>query len=650
MHEEDHITLDDQRCDKILATGQTIKQRITLFSASIIIFICIVAVALIAEQRQSALDRASAHSANLSAAFEEQVRRVLDSVSGAMDLLARRIDKEGPDFDLSQWAPLMPGVAASTIQVSIIGPDGMLVAASLSKNPKPVDLSDREHFRVHRHNPNLGLFIGKPVLGRVSNQVTIQVTKRLQARDGSFGGVLVFSLNPDYLTSLHRQVDLGQTGNVTVVGLDSVIRARFTSNDRSDAAGVGTSLAAGRSFRDSAFADSGFHTSASVVDGVVRLFHWRKVPGYPLVVIVGLGKEEALIAANRHALLILGIATSAVLLVGLMALRLAREISNRVAYEISLFHEGEKLRAAHDCLTDQHEALIARSAQLAEERINLQKTNAELSLAQQRSEAASKAKSAFLANMSHELRTPLNAIIGFAEVMCGKYFGALSDQYAEYAADIHKSGNQLLGIVEQVLDTAKIEAGKLQLTEGKQSLAAIVEKAVRSVEAQAEKKQIDLSIRLPSPPVFILGDEARLGQIAVNLLSNAVKFTPEHGRVDIAADLEENAGLCITIADTGIGMSADEIDWALELFRQVDNSFTKRFEGTGLGLPLARQFIKLHGGTLAIESAPGEGTKVFVRLPAERVVLDPVERPLGSNLPRDGVRKCGTAAGQYEIA
>ena len=189
-----------------------------------------------------------------------------------------------------------------------------------------------------------------------------------------------------------------------------------------------------------------------------------------------------------------------------------------------------------------------------------------------------------------------------------------------------------------------------ELTESKQSLADIVEKAVRSVQAQAEKKQIDLSVRLPSPPISILGDEARLGQIAVNLLSNAVKFTPEHGRVDIAAELEENAGLCITIADTGIGMSADEIDCALELFRQVDNSFTKRFEGTGLGLPLACQFTKLHGGTLAIESAPGEGTKVFVRLPAERVVLDAMERPLGSNFPRDGVRKCGTAADRFEIA
>jgi len=444
--------------------------------------------------------------------------------------------------------------------------------------------------------------------------------------------VLVFSLNPDYLTSPHRQVDLGQTGNVSVVGLDSVIRARFTSSDSSDAAGVGSSMAAGRSFKDAAFADAGPHTSASVIDGVVWIFNWRKISGYPLIVTVGLGKEEALSAANRHALLILGIAATAVLLVGIMALRLAREISNRVTHEVALYHEGEKLRDAHIRLTDQHEALLAKSAQLAEERINLQKTNAQLTLAQARSEVASKAKAAFLANMSHELRTPLNAVIGFAEVMCGKYFGELADRYADYAADIHKSGTQLLGIIDQILDTTKIEAGKLELSESKQSLASIVEKAVRSVQAQADNKQIDLSVRLPSRPVSIIGDEARLTQIAVNLLSNAVKFTPANGRVAIAAE------------HTGIGMSAAEIECALEHFRQVDNSFTKRFEGTGLGLPLARQFVKLHGGSLSIESALGEGTKVLVRLPAERVMLFPLGRNPAK--PRDGVRKCGRAVDQ----
>ncbi len=297
------------------------------------------------------------------------------------------------------------------------------------------------------------------------------------------------------------------------------------------------------------------------------------------------------------------------------------------------------MRAAHVSLTEQHEALLAKSAQLAEERINLQLANDALSVARQHAETASKAKSAFLANMSHELRTPLNAIIGFAEVMCGRYFGALSDQYADYAADIHKSGHHLLGIIDQILDTARIEAGKLELSETRQSLAAIVDKAVRSVKAQAENKQIDFSVCLPSRALAIVGDEARLAQIAVNLLSNAVKFTPERGHVAIAAELNELKGVCITVADTGIGMSPDEIKCALQRFRQLDNSFTKRFEGTGLGLPLARQFAELHGGSLSIESAPGEGTTVRVRLPVERVVLVPPERPQ-----RNAARKAGRAA------
>ncbi len=167
-----------------------------------------------------------------------------------------------------------------------------------------------------------------------------------------------------------------------------------------------------------------------------------------------------------------------------------------------------------------------------------------------------------------------------------------TSSFAAFSLASDASGSQLLGIIDQVLDTAKIEAGKLQLSESKQSLAAIVEKAVRSVQTQAENKHIDLSIRLPSPPISIFGDEAKLAQIAVNLLSNAVKFTPATGRVIVRAELEENAGVCITVSDTSIGMSAGEIDWALEHFRQVDNSFTKRFEGTGLGLPLARAPVR----------------------------------------------------------
>ncbi len=526
MSNDNQVTIQDPTIAPILETGRTLKRRIFLFSGFIILFICIVAACLIIEERRAALDRAATHAANLSAAFEEQVRRVMDNVKGTLEVIKHRIEKEGPAFDLYEWRALVPEVAASTVQVSIIGPDGWLRASTLAKTAQRVDLSDREHFRVQRDNPDLGLYIGKPVRGRVSNQVTIQVTKRLQNTDGSFGGVVVFSLNPDILTSLHRTIYLGETGSVTVVGLDKIIRARFTSNEQTEAKGTGKSLAASLMFKQLPAANAGLYTGVSVIDGTVRLYNWRRVQGYPLVVQVGFGEEEALSAADRHAFLILSIATTASLLIALIASILAREISQRVAHEVALFQNNAKLREANFNLTEQHEALLLKSAQLAEERINLQQTNAQLSLAQERSEMAHKAKNAFLANMNHELRTPLNAIIGFAEIMSAKLFGELSDRYVEYAETIHASGYQLLGVIDQVLDFARIEAGKLEILEGRSNIATIADTALRSVRDQAENEQIELSESMPARPLAVLGDRARLSQVLINLLSNAVKFTP----------------------------------------------------------------------------------------------------------------------------
>ncbi len=618
MHEEDLKNFDASTCEQILDSGRTLKRRIFAASAVIAVFICAVAGFLVDDQRRSALERAAAHSSNLSAAFEEQVRRVMDGVSGAMDLIKKRIEKEGPGFDLSEWAALIPDVAAPTVQLSIIGPDGRLATTLLAKNPEKIDLSDREHFRVQRDNPNLGLFVGKPVLGRVSKQVTIQVTRRLQAPGGGFGGVLVFSLNPDFLTALHRQVDLGQTGNVTVVGLDSIVRARFTSSDSAETFGVGSSLASAALMREAQHGNKGSYVTASVLDGITRLYNWRTVKGYPLLVTVGLGREEALASANRHAAMILAIGGAAILLVGVLALMLSREISRRVAHEVALYHEGENLKEAHAELKTQHNALIAKNALLAEKRINLQTANMELSLARERSELANRAKSAFLANMSHELRTPLNAIIGFSEIMREKIFGDLSDRYVEYAGSIHQSGSALLGIIDQVLHFAKLEAGRIEISDEVQPLSSIVEPALKSVQAQAENRRIELSASV-SAKISVRGDGERLTQVLMNLLSNAVKFTPAGGGVALDAELEDGGGLCLTVADDGIGMSASEIECALEHFRQIDNSLTKRFEGIGLGLPLARQLADLHGGSLSIESMPGLGTKVRFRLPASRV-------------------------------
>jgi signal transduction histidine kinase len=296
-----------------------------------------------------------------------------------------------------------------------------------------------------------------------------------------------------------------------------------------------------------------------------------------------------------------------------MGLMLNQEISRRVEHEMALENESNKLRS-------EHAALLETSAALTQERMKLSETNFELAAAKERSEEASRAKSAFLANMSHELRTPLNAIIGFSEVIRDRLFGGDIDRYAGYAADIHRSGSHLLSIISDLLDVTKIEAGKLKLVEKPTALASVVHDSIRSLEAQMESRRIDMAISLPENKISLYADETKLKQIIINIISNAIKFSPAGGAVAIAAYQTDNRDLVLGVSDTGIGMSEADIKCALEVFGQVENGFARRFEGTGLGLPLAVQLTELHGGALSIDSTPGSGTRVSVRLPAARVI------------------------------
>ena len=595
-------------------------QRILAFSLVIVLAIATIVTPVALELRQAALERGKAGAANLSAAFEEQVRRVLDSVASAMELLKRRIEAAGDEgFDPSQWKKLRPELAASIVQAAVIGPDGRLRSSSLEKHPEPTDLSAREHFRVHRDNPNAGLFIGKPVLGKVSKQVIIPVTRRLEKPDGSFAGVLVFSLDPELLASLSRIVDTGATGMMTLVGLDTIVRARHSGSQNAPVP-VGASLVESRSLAEAATADRGAYIAASVLDGTARIFDWRKVTGYPLLVIAGLGKDEVMAEENRHSLIILALGGAAILLAGAMAAILLREISGRVHHEIAIQENDAKLNHTNRNLKLRHSALHIASAELAAERVRLKETNAELAAVQQRSEAASRAKNVFLANMSHELRTPLNAIIGFSEIIRGRMFGAQSPAYFDYAADINTAGAHLLEIINNVLDIAKIESGKMELSESVCDLTDILEASLCPVKTQAEAGGIEILRHYPEERIHVRCDEVRLKQAMVNILSNAVKFTPEGGRIEVRQGLETSGDVCIAVKDTGIGMTAGEIEAAFEQFRQIDNNLTKRFEGTGLGLPLAKQLAALHGGTIGVSSQPAVGTEVSIRLPTHRVV------------------------------
>jgi signal transduction histidine kinase len=223
--------------------------------------------------------------------------------------------------------------------------------------------------------------------------------------------------------------------------------------------------------------------------------------------------------------------------------------------------------------------------------------------------------------MSHELRTPLNAIIGFSEIIKNQVMDpAAVENCAEYAEGILSSGQHLLALIGDILDIAKIEAGKMSLDEELIEIAALVKASAALLDQRGTHKRITLETELPKEAPLIRGDELKLRQVLLNLLSNAIKFTPEGGRVNVRLELAPNGELVIAVSDTGIGMSPDEITIALEPFGQVDNGLAKGYEGTGIGLPLAKRLVELHGGKLAVESVKDAGTTIRINLPVDRVV------------------------------
>ena len=234
-------------------------------------------------------------------------------------------------------------------------------------------------------------------------------------------------------------------------------------------------------------------------------------------------------------------------------------------------------------------------------------------------EAANRAKSDFLANMSHELRTPLNAVIGFAEALEHRLFGDLNQKQSEYINDIKTAGVHLLAMINDILDMAKIEAGRQELNESVFEVGDVIEGSLRFIAEHCKRRRLTLRRALsPDLPNF-LGDERAIRQVLINLLSNAAKFTPEDGQVGISANVNPAGDLEISVADTGVGIDPRQIGTVMEPFRQVANAMTRQVQGTGLGLSISRSIVELHGGTIGIVSQPGQGTVVTVTLPKSRL-------------------------------
>jgi signal transduction histidine kinase len=290
--------------------------------------------------------------------------------------------------------------------------------------------------------------------------------------------------------------------------------------------------------------------------------------------------------------------------------------------EVKLRNTNDKLVQDIFTLQDARERAEGLTAQYVEmlEHFELAKIEAE---------RANSAKSDFLAHMSHELLTPLNAIIGFSETIMGQLFGPIGhEKYAEYIMDISNSGKHLHDLIKDMLDITAIEANKIVLHESEIDVPALVDVSTRFVEIRAKEEGVTVVQDVAEDLPRLYADDRRMKQILVNLLVNAVKFTPEGGTVTISATISAEGGHTFSVVDTGIGMTEDELGQAMQPFVQVRRGMQQaKHEGTGLGLPLTKALVEMHGGTLSVQSEKGVGTAITVQCPADRVVAQDGDAP-----------------------
>jgi len=494
---------------------------------------------------------------SLARLFLEHAYRTIEAADRAVLYLRYRYVTQGAALDLA--AQVDNGLVARNVfhLFSIVDAHGDMV---LSSQPfQAMNLADREHIRAHTVGNSDELYISKPVFGRVSKRWSLQLTRRINRPDGSYGGVIVVSMDPHYFTRLYHEIDVGQYGAIALVGQDGIVRVRRTgANDA-----MGEDVSGGNIMQAMRERGLGMIEANSPLDKRRRIYAFQRLPEYPLYSLVGIDLEERLAPYYKERRRMIGLA--ALITTGIVAFNL-----------FMLWQATVLLRTRREAL------------------------------------AASQAKSRFLSNMSHELRTPLNGVLGYAEALRDMPDPALQRQFAD---QIHQSGMRLLRMIDAILELSALEDRHAQLSMRQENLRALIGQTMIHHHPTAEAKGLQFTCHVAGDvPQLVRCDGAKVMHVIDNLLGNAIRFT-EQGRIAVRVQLRDDQWLDILVEDSGIGIAPQQRERIFEKFTQADDHPSRRAEGAGLGLTVARQLAALMGGELLLRSTTEHGSTFVFTLP-----------------------------------
>lgn len=461
-----------------------------------------------------------------------------------------------------------------TFQVAVIDRNGLLAFSNLAKPSDRTDLSSREHFRVHRDSPDTDrLFISRPLKGKVSGKWSIQFTRPILDK-GRFGGVIVISVSPELFAQFAEKLQLPEGSIMTLVRDTGEIMARYPILESSYG-----QLLSDRPYLKANGPSAGNDRRIAAVDSVERLYGFYKQPKYGLAFVVGEAVEYTLAPYKSYRQLVIGISALLSIVLVLFLFSLIRSLAA------------------------------------------LERMRRELESSKEESESANLAKSRFLATMSHEIRTPMNGILGMAQLLLTPTL--LESERQDYTRTILTSGQTLLSLLNDILDLSKIEAGKLHLEFTVFEPEQLLCEAQALFSGSARNKNLNLDHAWQGYPYQrYRADVPHLRQMLFNLVGNAVKFTTHgHVRIDgkLVSEDSTTAMIEFSVSDTGIGIPAEKLDLLFKPFSQADNSSTREFGGTGLGLSLVSSLATLMGGDVGVDSEPGKGSRFWFRFSAEVV-------------------------------